>query len=103
MDGEEADLDTDQDVFVDADALWTCDLRHREFKDSEQKNRSNARGRWKGIIAWSVGMAAILLAFAGIKIMGVKLEDKKLLSQKWQPKYHLSLSPKLLENCVRIS
>ena len=37
MDGEEADLDTDQDVFVDADALWTCDLRHREFKDSEQK------------------------------------------------------------------
>lgn len=98
MDGEEADLDTDQDVFVDADALWTCDLRHREFKDSEQKNRSNARGRWKGIIAWSVGMAAILLAFAGIKIMGVKLEDKKLLSQKMAAEVPLVIeSQKLLE------
>jgi hypothetical protein len=34
------------------------------------------------MLVWSVGMAAMLLAFAGIKIMGVKLEDRKVLSQR---------------------
>ena len=43
-------------------------------------------------------MAAILLAFAGIKIMGVKLEDKKLLSQKMAAEVPLVIeSQKLLE------
>lgn len=96
--GTDADLETEQDVIVDADALWTSDLRHQDFKETEQKKRSLARARWKGMVAWSVGMAAILLAFAGIKIMGVKLEDKKLLSQQMAAEVPMVIeSQKLLE------
>ena len=98
LDGKDADLEVEQDVVVDADALWTSDLRQRDFKDAEQTTRKLARARWKGMIAWSVGMAAMLLAFAGIKIMGVKLEDKKLLSQKMATEVPLVIeSQKLLE------
>ena len=84
--------------------LWTSDLRQRDFKDAEQSTRKLARARWKGMIAWSVGMAAMLLAFAGIKIMGVKLEDKKLLSQKMAAEVPLVMNPKsFLKNFVKTS
>ena len=43
-------------------------------------------------------MAAMLLVFAGIKIMGVKLEERKLLSQKYAEQVPLVIeSQKLLE------
>ena len=82
LEGKDSDLSLDQDVLISADDLWTSDLRQREFIEVEQKRRNQARARWKGIIIWTVGMAAMLLVFAGIKIMGVKLEDRKVLSQR---------------------
>jgi len=96
--GKDSDLSLDQDVLLSADELWTSDLRQREFIDVEQKRRNQARARWKGILVWSVGMAAMLLVFAGIKIMGVKLEERKLLSQKYAEEVPLVIeSQKLLE------
>lgn len=98
LDGKDTDLEMEQDVLVDADALWTSDLRHRDFKNTEQSNRKSSRARWKGMIAWSFGAVALLLAFAVIKIMGVKLEDKKLLSQKMAAEVPMVIdSQKLLE------
>ena len=92
------DLSPEQDHFLSADDLWTCDLRQSGFKDFEQKRRNQARTRWKGIVAWSVAMAAMLLAFAGIKIMGVKLEDRKFLGQRMAQEVPLVIeSQKLLE------
>ena len=98
LEGKDSDLALDQDILLSADELWTCDLRQREFIEVEQKRRNQARARWKGILIWSVGMAAMLLAFAGIKIMGVKLEDRKLLSKKYAEEVPLVIeSQKLLE------
>ena len=62
LDGKDVDLSPEQDHFLSADDLWTCDLRQSGFKDFEQKRRNQARLRWKGIVAWSVAMAAMLLA-----------------------------------------
>ncbi len=98
LDGKDSELSLDQDVLLSADELWTSDLRQLEFKEIERKRRNQARARWKGILIWSVGMAAMLLAFAGIKIMGVKLEDKKLMSQRMAREVPLVIeSQKLLE------
>ena len=98
LEGKDSDLSLDQDVLISADDLWTSDLRQREFIEVEQKRRNQARARWKGIIIWTVGMAAMLLVFAGIKIMGVKLEDRKVLSQRYAEEVPLVLeSQKLLE------
>ncbi len=98
LDGKDSGLSLDQEVLMAADELWTSDLRQKEFKDVEQKRRNQARSRWKGILVWSVGMAAMLLAFAGIKIMGVKLEDRKILSQRMAQEVPLVIeSQKLLE------
>ena len=98
LDGKDSELSLDQDVLLAADELWSSDLRQREFKEFEQKRRNQARTRWKGILVWSVGMAAMLLAFAGIKIMGVKLEDRKVLSQRMAEEVPLVIeSKKLLE------
>ena len=98
LDGKESGLSLDQEVLLAADELWSSDLRQLEFKEVEQKRRNQARARWKGILIWSVGMAAMLLAFAGIKIMGVKLEDRKILSQRMAVEVPLVIeSQKLLE------
>ena len=98
LDGKDVDLSPDPDHFLSADDLWTCDLRQSGFKDFERKRRNQARARWKGIVAWSVAMAAMLLAFAGIKIMGVKLEDRKFLGQRMAQEVPLVIeSQKLLE------
>lgn len=98
LEGKDSDLSLDQDVLISADDLWTSDLRQREFIEFEQKRRNQARARWKGIIIWSVGMAAMLIAFVGMKIMGIELEDKKILSQEMQMEVPLVLeSQKLLE------
>ena len=96
--GESSDLSLDQDVLISADELWTSDLRQREFKEVEQTRRNQARARWKGIVGWSLSMAAALVAFAVIKIMTVQLEDKKFLSQRMAEQVPLVIeSQKLLE------
>jgi len=96
--GKDSDLSLDQDALIPADALWTSDLRHRDFKEVEQTRRNQARARWKGILGWTVSMAAALVVFAGIKIMGIQLEDKKILSQRMGEQVPLVIeSQKLLE------
>ena len=63
LEGKDSDLSLDQDVLLSADELWTSDLRQRDFKEVEQKRRNQARARWKGILFWSVAMAAMLIVF----------------------------------------
>jgi hypothetical protein len=85
-------------VLLSADELWTSDLRQRDFKEVEQKRRNQARARWKGILFWSVAMAAMLIVFVGIKILGIQLEDQKILSQRMAEEVPLVIeSKKLLE------
>ena len=98
LEGKDSDLSLDQDVLISADELWTCDLRQRDFKEVEQKRRNQARARWKGVLGWTLSMAAILVVFAGIKILGIQLEDKKILSQRMGEQVPLVIeSQKLLE------
>jgi hypothetical protein len=98
LEGKDSDLSLDQDVLLSADELWTSDLRQRDFKEVEQKRRNQARARWKGILIWSVAMAAMLIVFVGIKILGIQLEDQKILSQRMAEEVPLVIeSKKLLE------
>ena len=98
LEGKDSDLSLDQDVLLSADELWTSDLRQRDFKEVEQKRRNQARARWKGILTWSVAMAAMLIVFVGIKILGIQLEDQKILSQRMAEEVPLVIeSKKLLE------
>jgi hypothetical protein len=98
LEGKDSDLSLDQDVLLSADELWTSDLRQRDFKEIEQKRRNQARARWKGILTWSVAMAAMLIVFVGIKILGIQLEDQKILSQRMAEEVPLVIeSKKLLE------
>ena len=98
LEGKDSDLSLDQDVLISADELWTSDLRQRDFKEVEQKRRNQARARWKGVLGWTLSMAAFLVVFAGIKILGIQLEDKKILSQRMGEQVPLVIeSQKLLE------
>jgi hypothetical protein len=98
MEGKDPNLEIDQSVKISSDQLWTVDLRSHEFKSGEIKRRRQGRKRWKATLAWSLSMAAILVLFLGVKIMGVKLEDKQKLAEEMAMEVPLVIdSQKLLE------
>ena len=97
-DGNDPKLDIDQDVRIPGDDLWMMDLRANEFKSTEIKRRRLGRKRWKATVAWSLSMAAILVLFLAVKIMGVKLQDKQFLAGEMAAEVPLVIeSQKLLE------
>ena len=98
MDGKSPSLELDQDVVLDAEELWNTDLRSVEFKKSERKTRARGRKRWKATMAWAFCMTAMLIAFLGVKIFEVKLEDQQVLSGQMAAQVPLVIeSQKLLE------
>ena len=93
-DGNDPKLDIDQDVRI-GDDLWMMDLRANEFKDECERL---GRKRWKATVAWSLSMAAMLVLFLAVKIMGVKLQDKQFLASEMAAEVPLVIeSQKLLE------
>ena len=98
MEGKNPSLEIDQSVKISSDQLWTVDLRANDFKKSEIKRRRQGRKRWKATLVWSLSMAAILVVVLGIKILGVKLEDKQNLAGEMAMEVPLVIdSQKLLE------
>jgi hypothetical protein len=98
MEGKNPSLEIDQSVKISSDRLWTVDLRANDFKKSEIKRRRQGRKRWKATLVWSLSMAAILVVVLGIKILGVKLEDKQNLAGEMAMEVPLVIdSQKLLE------
>ena len=98
LDGQNPNLEIDQNVKISGDKLWTVDIRANDFKNSEIKRRRQGRKRWKATLGWTLSMAAILVLFLGLKIMGVKLEDKQTLANDMAMEVPLVIeSQKLLE------
>ena len=98
MDGSSPDLELDQEITLDAEELWNSDLRSVEFKQFERKRRSTGRKRWKATMAWSICMTVMIIAFLGVKIFEVKLQDKQNLANQMASQVPLVLeSQKLLE------
>jgi hypothetical protein len=58
----------DEIVHLPAELLWDCDVRSLAFKQSEQLRREWVRRRWTAFLAWGVGVAALIVAFVGIRI-----------------------------------
>ena len=83
---------------IDADLLWTCDVRSGEFKVSEQSRREWERRRWVAFLAWGVGVAALVVAFVGSKVFEKKSDQKDLDAQAMAAEVPLvEESRKLLE------
>jgi len=96
--GSNPKLEIDQSIKISGDDLWMVDLRANDFKSSEIARRRKGRKRWKATLAWGLSMAAILVLFLGVKIMGVKLEEKQNLASSMAAEVPLVIeSQKLLE------
>ena len=96
--GTNPSLEIDQAVTISGDELWTADLRSIDFKSGEKDRRRLGRKRWKATLAWTLSMAAMLVLFLSLKIMGVKLEDKQALANEMAAEVPLVIeSQKLLE------
>ena len=96
--GTDPNLEIEQTVTMSGDDLWMIDLRANEFKSVEITRRRQGRKRWKATLAWTLSMAAILVLFLAVKIMGVKLEDKQLMASEMAKEVPLVIeSQKLLE------
>ena len=75
---------------------WICVRRLISFMNA--KGGGQARNRWKVALGWAVGMAALVIAFLGVKIAEVKLDDKKIVAQRMAGEVPLVIeSQKLLE------
>ena len=55
-------------VKLSAELLWDCDVRSFDFKLEEQIRRLWVRRRWTSFLAWGVGVAALVVAFVGIRV-----------------------------------
>ncbi len=55
-------------INLSAELLWNCDVRSFAFKQTEQSRREWVRRRWTAFLAWGVGVAALVVAFVGIRI-----------------------------------
>ena len=98
LQGDDPSLDLDQNLLTDSEELWTIDIRSPSFKKEERKRRSQTRGRWKATKIWSLSMAAALILFLGLKIFGVKLQDRQALASNMASEVPLVIeSRKLLE------
>ena len=98
MEGKDPELELEQDVSISAEELWDVDLRPLSYKFSERKRRKQARMRWKGVLIWSFGMVTGLIAFLGIKILGIKLNDQQMIAGAMANEVPLVIeSQKLLE------
>ena len=96
--GTDPNLEIEQTVTMSGDDLWMIDLRANDFKSVEITRRRQGRKRWKATLAWTLSMAAILVLFLAVKIMGVKLEDKQLMASEMAKEVPLVIeSQKLLE------
>lgn len=62
-------------VEIGANELWTTDVRSSSFKREEQARREWAQRRWKTFVAWSVGVAAAVVAFVGLKVLEGKVRE----------------------------
>ena len=98
LQGDDPSLDLEQDVFIDSEELWSIDIRSPSFKREERKRRSQSRGKWQATKIWSLSMAATLILFLGLKIFGVKLQDRQTLALNMATEVPLVIeSRKLLE------
>jgi hypothetical protein len=98
LQGDDPSLDLEQNVFIDSEELWTIDIRSPSFKSEERKRRSQSRGKWQATKIWSLSMAATLILFLGLKIFGVKLQDRQTLALNMATEVPLVIeSRKLLE------
>ncbi len=64
-------------VEIGADELWASDVRSSSFKREEQARREWTQRRWKAFAAWSAGVAAVVVAFVGLKIFEDKVKEKE--------------------------
>ena len=94
--GSGTDLELDQTTLLNAEDLWACDLRTRDFKKLESKRRKQAAKRWQYTQLWSLGMAAIMVLFLGLKVFQVKLSDRQILASAMGDEVPLVLESKKL-------
>ena len=80
LQGDDPSLDLEQDVFIDSEELWSIDIRSPSFKREERKRRSQSRGKWQATKIWSLSMVMTLILFLGLKIFGVKPQDRQTLA-----------------------
>lgn len=98
LEGMDPTLELEQETTISAASLWDVDLRPPPYKFYERKRRRQARMRWKGVLGWTLGMAALVILFLGVKIAEVKLDDKKTVAQRMAAEVPLVIeSQKLLE------
>ena len=98
LDGDDPKMEINPASFLSEDELWGIDLRQVAFKFQEKRRRRQANVRWKVIMGSTIGMAAMLVAFIGIKIMGIKLEEKRLVAENMAMEVPLVIeSQKMLE------
>ncbi len=98
LEGNDPTLELEQETSICGDFLWNMDLRPPSYKFHELKRRKQARTRWKVALGWAVGMAAMVIAFLGVKIAELKLDDKKIVAQRMAGEVPLVIeSQKLLE------
>ena len=62
-------------VEIGSDELWAGDVRSTSFKREEQDRREWTQRRWKAFAAWSVGVAAAVVAFVCLKIFEDKVKE----------------------------
>lgn len=80
MEGKNPELELDQNVVLSGDELWNVDLRPIHFKETERKRRKQSRLRWRAMLISTIGLAALLLLFAGVNFLDGYLLDKKRIS-----------------------
>ena len=98
LDGDDPKMEINPASSLSEDELWGIDLRQVAFKFQEKRRRRQANVRWKVIMGSTIGMAAMLVAFIGIKIMGIKLEEKRLVAENMAMEVPLVIeSQKMLE------
>ncbi|MEC7542651.1 MAG: hypothetical protein VX479_03300, partial [Verrucomicrobiota bacterium] len=98
LEGKDPNLELEQETTISGASLWDVDLRPPPYKFYERKRRRQARMRWKGVLGWTLGMAALVILFLGVKIAEVKLDDKKTVAQRMAAEVPLVIeSQKLLE------
>ena len=98
LEGMDPTLELEQETTISAASLWDVDLRPPPYKFYERKRRRQARMRWKGVLGWTLSMAALVILFLGVKIAEVKLDDKKTIAQRMAAEVPLVIeSQKLLE------
>ena len=68
FDDEDSEDSPNVTVRLSSELLWDCDVRSFDFKLEEQVRRLWVRRRWTGFLAWGVGVAALVVAFVGVRI-----------------------------------